>query len=120
MTEKRVPAIPIRDCNDAPLRPAAASALYWMIAARRSRGNFALDRAIKLARELGKPLGVLEALRCGHHWARDRIHRFALAGTHENLQAFAGMGVLYYSWVEPEKGAGKGLLEALGVRRVRW
>ncbi|MGH8071665.1 MAG: hypothetical protein ACRERE_41815 [Candidatus Entotheonellia bacterium] len=85
MTEKRVPAIPIRDCNGAPLRPAAAYVLYWMIAARRSRWNFVLDRAIELAREFGKPLVVLEALRCAHRWASDRIHRFVLDGMHDNL-----------------------------------
>jgi deoxyribodipyrimidine photo-lyase len=84
-----------------------------MTAARRPRWNFALDRAVELAAELDRPLLVLEALRCGHRWASARIHRFVLDGMQDNAAAFARAGVAYHPYVEPECGAGRGLVEAL-------
>ncbi len=49
-----VPAIRVRATNAAPLRTDGSYVLYWMIAARRARWNFALDRAVELARELDR------------------------------------------------------------------
>ncbi|HTC41997.1 MAG TPA: hypothetical protein VK703_10515 [Candidatus Acidoferrales bacterium] len=46
---RSVPAIRIRKCNDAPVRPCANYVLYWMIASRRLRYNFALDRTLRIA-----------------------------------------------------------------------
>ena len=46
----------IRQVNGAPIRPGRGYVLYWMIAARRTRFNFALDRALAHARELRRPL----------------------------------------------------------------
>jgi deoxyribodipyrimidine photo-lyase len=89
--------------------------LYWMIAARRASSNFAIDRAIGWARELGKPLIVLEALRVDYPFASDRIHRFILDGMADNARAFLSSPALYYPYVEPERGAGKGLLKALAA-----
>ena len=108
-----VPSLRIRTLNDAPFRPDRGYVLYWMIAARRTHWNFALDRAVELAKELDRPLVVLEALRCGHRWASDRIHRFVLDGMRENARAFEVAGVPYHPYVEPEAGAGRGLLSAL-------
>jgi deoxyribodipyrimidine photo-lyase len=51
-----------------------------MIACRRLGWNFALERAAEHARRLGKPLVILEPLRCGYRWANDRIHRFVIEG----------------------------------------
>jgi deoxyribodipyrimidine photo-lyase len=87
--------------------------LYWMIAARRPRWSFALDRALAHAKDLKKPLLVLEALRAGHRWASDRHHAFVLQGMADNARAFRAAGVTYLPYVEPEVGAGAGLLEAL-------
>ena len=109
-----VPELRLFRKNDASPRPDGDFVLYWMIAARRPRWSFALDRAVEWARELGKPLLVLEALRSGHPWASDRLHRFMLDGMADNARAFAGSGIGYHSYVEPEPGAGKGLLERLG------
>lgn len=89
--------------------------LYWMIAARRPAWNFALDRAIELAREAGRPLLVLEALRVDDPFASARIHRFVLEGMRANAAAFAGTPVRYVPYVEPCRGAGRGLVEALSV-----
>jgi len=105
-----------RAVNDAPVRPERELVLYWMIAARRARSSFALDRAIGWAQELGKPLLVLEALRCDFPWASDRLHRFVLEGMADNRRAFAGSPVAYAAYVEPSRDAGKGLLRALGAR----
>ncbi len=108
-----VPALRIRNINSAPVRPDGAFVLYWMTAARRTHWNFALDRAVEVAKELGRPLVVLEALRCGHRWASDRTHRFVLDGMVDNERACEVAGTAYFPYVEPADGAGKGLLAAL-------
>ncbi|MEM7307473.1 MAG: deoxyribodipyrimidine photolyase [Planctomycetota bacterium] len=87
--------------------------VYWMNAARRTRCNYALDRALGLAGDLEVPLVVLEALRCDYRWASDRMHRFVLQGMRDNRAVFDGTGILYHPYVEPRVGAGKGLLRAL-------
>jgi deoxyribodipyrimidine photo-lyase len=101
---------------DRPPRPEGEFVLYWMIAQRRLAWSFALDRAIAWAEALGKPLVVLEALRCDYRWASDRIHRFVLEGMAENARRAAGKRLLYFPYVEPAAGAGKGLLRALARR----
>ncbi len=106
----------VRVVVDRPARPAGDFVLYWMIAQRRLGWNFALDRAIAWAEELGRPLVVLEALRCDYRWASDRIHRFVLDGMAENARRAVGKRLLYVPYVEPEVGAGKGLLRALSQR----
>ena len=106
----------VRVLVDRPPRAGGEFVLYWMIAQRRLGWNFALDRAIAWAEELGKPLVVLEALRCDYRWASDRIHRFVIEGMAENARRAAGKRLLYVPYVEPEVGAGKGLLRALSQR----
>jgi deoxyribodipyrimidine photo-lyase len=87
-----------------------------MTAFRRTNWNFALDRAVEWARELRKPLVVLEALRCDYPWASERFHRFVMDGMAEKMRALSGSRVTYYAYVEPRAGAGKGLLGALARR----
>lgn len=102
--------------NTAPIRPDGEYVLYWMTAFRRLSWNFALDRAVERARELGKPLLIFEAIRCGYRWASDRLHKFVLDGMAEHAEALAGSGIGYFPYVEPAAGAGSGLLEALSAR----
>ena len=102
--------------NDRALRSRGEYVLYWMIAARRASWSFALDHALALATQVGRPLLVLEALRAGYPWASDRLHRFVLDGMADNAKAFARAGITYVSYVEPGPGAGKGLVEALAKR----
>jgi deoxyribodipyrimidine photo-lyase len=102
--------------NSASVAPRGDYVLYWMIAARRTTWSFALDRAIALAVELGRPLVVLEPLRVGYQWASARHHAFVLQGMADNARAFAAAGVTYLPYVEPAAGAGAGLLEALAAR----
>ena len=108
-----VPAIRIHDANSKPLRHSRRYVLYWMIAARRLRLNFALDRALEHCRNLQKPLLVFEPLRCGYEWASDRIHSFVIQGMKDNAEYCQKHGVSYFPYLEPKPGGGKGLLAAL-------
>ncbi len=110
MTSPRVSRV--QRLNDAAVRPDGDYVLYWMIANRRASSNFALEYAVHRARQLDKPLVVLEALRVGYEWASDRIHRFVIDGMVDNQRAFRGKSVLYVPYVEQSEGDGKGLLEA--------
>jgi deoxyribodipyrimidine photo-lyase len=109
----RVPTIRIRQSNLAPLRQSGDYILYWMIASRRLRYNFALDRALEHCRALGKPLVIFEALRAGYPWASDRLHRFVLDGMVVNARHCEARKIVYLPYVEPTPGAGKGLLPFL-------
>ena len=90
-----VPALRVRPLNDRPARPEDQFVLYWMTMARRATWNFGLQRAIEWSRDLGKPLLVLEALRCDYPWANDRLHQFVLEGMQDNAAAFARSRALY-------------------------
>lgn len=105
----------VRLLNQARPREEADYVLYWMIAARRTSFNFALDRAIAWARRLSRPLVILEALRLGYPWASDRLHRFVIDGMAAKLPLFNNIPLFYYPYVEPHNGAGKGLLAALSA-----
>ena len=111
-----VPDIRIRLCNSARVRRDGEFVLYWMIAQRRATWNFALQRAADWAEQLDRPLIVLEALRCNYRWASDRLHGFIIDGMRDNAAAFRGTRAAYHAYVEPERGAGMGLLEALMER----
>ncbi len=111
-----VPELRIQQLNDHPIKRSGDFVLYWMIANRRSGWNFSLQRAVEHAKQLGKPLLVLEALRCSYQWASDRIHRFILQGMVDNRAAFAASNARYFAYVEPEQGHASGLLEALAKK----
>jgi deoxyribodipyrimidine photo-lyase len=87
-----------------------------MTAFRRLEWNFALERAVEWARSTRRPLLILEALRVDHPWASRRMHQFVVDGMADHRARLEGTRAGYYPYVEPEKGAGKGLLEALGRR----
>ncbi len=111
-----VPAIRVRAANARPPRGDGQFVLYWMIAARRTRWNFALDRALEWCARLGRPLLILEALRLDHPWASERFHRFVIDGMADNARRAAAAGIAYVPYVEPLAGAGSGLLETLAAR----
>ncbi len=108
-----VPALRVGSLNRHPPAPNGNYILYWMTAFRRTRHNFALQRAVEWANELQRPLIVLEALRVDYPWASDRFHRFILDGMASNRAAFAPTNATYYPYAEHEPGAGKGLVRAL-------
>lgn len=105
----------VRAVNRASVRPDGRFVLYWMIAARRARSNFALDRAMAWSLELGVPLVVLESLRVDYPFASDRLHRFVIEGMVDNQQAFSGSHVRYFTYLERSPGEGRGLVETLGL-----
>ena len=110
------PSFRVRDANryDADLQ--GEYVLYWMIASRRTRYNFGLQRAIDWARVLAKPLLVIEPLSCNYRWACDRFHRFILDGMIDNHRNFARHNIAYHSYLEPHGGDGDGLIGALTKR----
>ncbi len=108
-----IPELRRQSANQRPLRTDGQYVLYWMIACRRTRYNFALQHAIDRAREFGKPLVILEPLRVRYRWASDRIHRFIIEGMRDNAKALAKKPVVYYPYVEPKPGAGTPLLHQL-------
>ncbi|MBK5100301.1 MAG: hypothetical protein JJE15_04825 [Desulfobacteraceae bacterium] len=110
-----VPSLRVTSRNKAPVNPGCDFVLYWMTASRRVSWNFALDRAMEWARELQKPLLVLEALRCDYAWASDRLHAFVLEGMADNARELSKGPAAYYPCVERAQGEGKGLLEALSL-----
>ncbi len=111
-----VPLSRVQSLNDKPVRGSGEFVLYWMTSARRPRYNFGLQHAVDLAAGLRRPLVVLEALRCDYPWASDRFHAFVIDGMRANARAFEGTAVRYVPYVEPARGAGRGLIAALGER----
>lgn len=89
---EQAPKRRVRDLNRRPVRADGEYVLYRMVAAR---WNFSLDRAVDLARELDRPLIVLEALRVDYPWGSERFHRFVFEGMGDNARAFRGTEVLY-------------------------
>ena len=110
-----IPADRIRIACKAPVRPEGRYVLYWMIAARRTRWNFALQRAADLAESLGRPLLVFEPLRAGYRWASDRVHQYVAEGMRDQAARLSEAGVSYYPYLEPEPGAASGLLPTLAA-----
>ncbi|MBI4775613.1 MAG: deoxyribodipyrimidine photolyase [Deltaproteobacteria bacterium] len=107
------PELRLQVLNRAPIQYQGDYVLYWMIACRRMRWNFSLQRAVDWALELSKPLVILEALRIGYPWAGDRLHRFIIDGMAVSARRLEDAAVLYYPYVEPRADAGKGLLKRL-------
>ena len=104
----------IEQLNSSPVDPSGGYVLYWMTAFRRTRWNFALQRAAEWAVLLGRPLLVLEGLRIDHPWAGPRFHAFIAQGMADQKDDLSERpGVFYYPYLEPSPGAGKGLLQAL-------
>ena len=111
-----IPPARVRLLRDLPVRPDRDYVLYWMIGARRLSHSFALDQALAHARAHNKPLLLFEALWADYPHASPRFHQFILDGMREHARALAGSGVTYLPYVEPVRGAGRGLLRALTKR----
>ena len=111
-----VPTTRVQLENERPINPEGEYVLYWMIAARRTRYNFALQRACELAKEHGKPLLVFEPLNAAYPYACDRFHAFVIDGMRTNRDACRARGVTYFPYLEPVPNAGRGLLAALAAR----
>jgi deoxyribodipyrimidine photo-lyase len=108
-----VPLPRIRVAVEQPVQTNGKYVLYWMTSQRRLERNFALDRAVLVAQQLGKPLLVFEPLRVGYAWASDRFHHFLIDGMSEHASRCSTSSAIYYPYVEPTAGASKGQLAAL-------
>src|SRR5262245_41148259 len=98
-----VPDMRVRAMNTAPVRSDGDYVLYWMIAFRRTRWNFSLDRAVSWAVRLQKPLLVFEPLSCWYPWASDRFHQFVLDGMDDNSRALSKTPATYFPYLEPKR-----------------
>lgn len=116
-----IPAAPdsrVLAMNREDLDPGGTHVVYWMVAQRRTRFSFGLQHAAHLAAQHEVPLVVLEALRVDYPWASERHHRFILDGMAVNRTRLEAAGVASHSFVEPEAGAGRGLLATLAEGAV--
>lgn len=111
-----IPASRVSALNDAPLRGGRDYVVYWMVSQRRLEWNYALDRALDHARTFRVPLVVFEPLRVDYRWSSPRFHGFVIDGMREHATRLAKTPITYLPYVEPSRGAGKGLLEALAAR----
>ena len=112
----QVPSVRVRAVNESPVAADGAYVLYWMIANRRTRWNFALDRAVEWCRQLDRPLVVLEALTSSYEWASERFHAFVIDGMADNAERLKCGPATYYPYVERHSGAGRGLVAKLAER----
>jgi deoxyribodipyrimidine photo-lyase len=78
--------------------------------------NYSIDRALEYAEKLRKPLLIFEALDVGYPWASDRHHQSIISGMKEHRERLESLGTAYYAYIEPQSGAGRGLLQALASR----
>jgi deoxyribodipyrimidine photo-lyase len=111
-----IPNIRHSYANEHAVREDGDYVLYWMIAFRRTRYNFALQHAVDRAKQFDKPLLIFEPLRVRYRWASDRMHRFVIEGMRDNAAALAKKAVTYYPYVEPKPGAGTSLLHQLAKK----
>ena len=112
----KIPDLRLHVLRDEPPQLGADFVLYWMTATRRLSWNYALDRAVEWALELGVPLVIFEPLRAGYRWASDRHHQSIIDGMADSAHRLAHSSVTYYPYVESQPGDGRGLLSSLSQR----
>jgi deoxyribodipyrimidine photo-lyase len=100
----------VRDVNSKEFNTKGEYVLYWMQAYRRLHYNHALDYAINLAEEVGKPLVVYEGIRMNYPWASPRLHQFILEGICDNSKEAEKLGITYWAFVETPQNKDKELL----------
>ena len=99
--------------NDAEPNKSGDYVLYWMQINRRLHYNYALEYAVEWSNKLDQPLLIYEGLNSDYPWACDRFHHFLMEGMAENLAEAKERNINFYSYLEDEPGAGKGLLYSL-------
>lgn len=109
----RMPTRRLKVLADRQPREDGVFVVYWMTAARRVHWNFALERAIGWARELKRPLAIIEVLACGGRWDSDRHHCFVLKGMCDQACQLADVPALYYPYVESQPGECRRLFGAV-------
>ena len=102
--------------NNKPANANGEFVLYWMQIFRRFEYNEALEYAVKVANELGKPLVIFEGLKCTYPWASNRSHQFILEGMNENKRIAEKNSWNYYCFVERKPFEGSGLIQKLAKK----
>jgi deoxyribodipyrimidine photo-lyase len=110
-----IPITRVRQLTEAVPRVDGEYVLYWMTATRRLGWNYALDRAVEMARTLHRPLLVFEAVSVDYEWASDRHHQAIIDGMRLHEREIAPTGVSYFPYIERRPGDGDGLLAALAA-----
>lgn len=111
MSSSPFPVDRLRPLNEKPINPDGGYVLYWMVANRRLGSNYAFDRAIEHAKQLNKPLLVVEPLARGYRWSSPRFHHFIMEGMCDNLAASQKMPITYYPFVESDSSPQQGMLK---------
>ena len=84
--------------------------VYWCIAFKRTKYNFALQRAVEWANKLSQPLVILEPLILDYPMSSLRFHKFMMDGMKEVSEAVSKTKAYYYPFVETEPKQSEGLL----------
>ncbi len=108
-----VPNIRVSSLNQGELNQSGEYILYWMVAQRRLKWNFALQRAVEWSAKLDKPVLIFEPLRVAYPWASARFHRFIIEGMRDNQAHAERLSATYFPYVESSEGEGRGLLHKL-------
>ncbi len=112
----QVPTGRITVLNPASPRGDGEFVIYWMTAFRRTRYNFALQRAVEWSNQLKRPLVIVEAIRTHYRWNSERFHRFMIEGMVDNAAAIEKSKALYYPHIEINRKGSQGMLEAIAKR----
>lgn len=116
MTPPDPTAVRVRPVNGRPPDPRGRYVLLWLQMARRLRHNHALDHALRLAHDLGKPLVVYEGLKLNYPWASARFHHFILGGMRDNAAEARRLVINYWPFVATAERDGRGLVRRLCER----
>lgn len=103
----------IRVCNSKNPNLQGDYVLYWMQAYRRLQYNYALDFAVRFAKDSGKKLLIYEGLRKDYPWSSPRLHQFILEGFCQNFEEANRVGFTYWAYVEDDTSEARGLLRKL-------
>lgn len=82
-----------RTMHDGPLSGEGGCVLFWMQRSQRGRDNPALNLAVEIANELGKPLLTVFGLTSDYPGAQRRHYRFLVEGLPETREQLAAKGI---------------------------
>ena len=84
--------------------------IYWCIAFKRTKYNYALQRSVEWAIKLSQPLVILEPLILDYPMSSLRFHKFMMDGMKEVSEVISKTKAYYYPFVETEPKQSEGLL----------
>ena len=90
--------------------------VYWVIAFKRTKYNFALQRAVEWANKLSQPLVILEPLILDYPMSSLRFHKFMFDGMEEMNDEISKSNAYYYPYVETAPNESEGLLQDIAKK----